>query len=196
MSDPNEQLFRFVTRLQRLEALPRTGWLVGGVPRPESVAAHCFEVAAIALWLADRMVAKGHHIDIERVLRIALLHDIAEVLLTDIPGPVKQLIGEDRVHAAEATAAAIALRDAPSVHWAGAYAAYEEQGCIESRLVKAADRLQMLARARSYSACGAGDVSRFLDAEVRDWGIEEADSALRWVLDPARAQDWWAADFD
>ena len=80
-----EALLRLISRIQRLEDLPRTGWVVSGVPNPESIAAHSYEVAVIALWLAESI---DDEVDVAHVLKIALLHDVGEALTTDIPAPV------------------------------------------------------------------------------------------------------------
>src|SRR3954464_15156480 len=65
--------------LQRLKRLDRTGWTLRGLPNgTESVAAHSFGVAVTAMLLGDLCTAAGVLIDVEKLLRMALLHDWAE----------------------------------------------------------------------------------------------------------------------
>ena len=65
--------------LQRLKRLDRTGWTLRGLPNgTESVAAHSFGVTVAAMLLADEIRARGTEVDLEKVLRMALLHDWAE----------------------------------------------------------------------------------------------------------------------
>ncbi|HEU5133181.1 MAG TPA: HD domain-containing protein, partial [Pyrinomonadaceae bacterium] len=72
--------------LQRLKRLDRTGWTLRGLPNgTESVAAHSFGVGVTAMVLADRCSAQGVSLDVEKVLRIALLHDWAETRVGDMP---------------------------------------------------------------------------------------------------------------
>src|ERR1041384_4578379 len=72
--------------LQRLKRLDRTGWTLRGFPNgTESVAAHSFGVGVTAMLLADEVRAHGVSIDVEQVLRIALLHDWAEARVGDMP---------------------------------------------------------------------------------------------------------------
>src|SRR4051812_41576320 len=72
--------------LQRLKRLDRTGWTLRGLPNgTESVAAHSFGVSVTAMLLADRCTARGVSLDVEKVLRIALLHDWAETRVGDMP---------------------------------------------------------------------------------------------------------------
>ena len=75
-----------LVELQRLKRLDRTGWTLRGLPNgTESVAAHSFGVGVTAMLLADEFIAQGVVIDVERVLRMALLHDWAEVRVGDAP---------------------------------------------------------------------------------------------------------------
>ena len=72
--------------LQRLKRLDRTGWTLRGLPNgTESVASHSFGVSVTAMLLADKFAAHGIAVDLEKVLRIALLHDWAEVRVGDMP---------------------------------------------------------------------------------------------------------------
>ena len=76
-------LARFLSRVGALKRTKRTGWLDRGVPaaETESVADHSFRVALLA-WLA----APGEPaLDRDRVLKLALLHDLAEAVTGDEP---------------------------------------------------------------------------------------------------------------
>ncbi len=189
MSDP-DALLRFVSRVQRLQELPRTGWLVAGIPAPESVAAHSYEVAVIAMWLADG----EPEADVERVLRMALLHDVGEAMITDIPAPVKRRLGREHTRRVEAEALGEVLEQAPG-QWTVAASRLGDDS-LEARIVKAADRIQMLVRALSYERTGRGDVARFFDAEIADYGIPAARETIKRLLQMREDESWWPADFD
>ena len=87
--------------LQRLKRLDRTGWTLRGLPNgTESVAAHSFGVSVTAMLLADRCVDQGVTVDVEKLLRIALLHDWAETRVGDMPRTATLYFGsEARKHA-------------------------------------------------------------------------------------------------
>src|SRR5215210_3864360 len=72
---------RFLHRVGRLKTLRRTGWLHCGVPdaETESVADHAFRTTLLA-WLAAGQVPG---LDREKVLKLALVHDLAEALAGD-----------------------------------------------------------------------------------------------------------------
>lgn len=181
-----DALIRFISRAERLESFPRSGWIACGVSEPESVAAHIHGVALIALWIADH---HGGPVDVERVLRIALLHDVGEAMTTDLPWPVKRFVGADAIEAAETRATEAVLADAPA-SWRAAPASYRDQDCLEARIVKAADKIQMLAKALQYRSQRRGDVSRFWKVErnFKDYGIP----LVRAVID--RLRQMWADD--
>ena len=84
----NDRLLDLLLESTTLKRMPRSGWLMRGVPHVESVAEHSFGVAFVALALADALQASGDledALDLEKVLVMALLHDLAEVRLTDLP---------------------------------------------------------------------------------------------------------------
>ena len=64
----------------KLKSIPRTGWLDRGVEplRVESVADHSFGVALLAWSCALQRRAEGAAIDPDRVLKLAIIHDLAE----------------------------------------------------------------------------------------------------------------------
>ena len=61
-----------------LKQLPRTGWVRSGVENPESVAAHSWGMAVLALRLAPK------ELDIEKILSLCLIHDLPEVRVGDL----------------------------------------------------------------------------------------------------------------
>lgn len=192
--EETDELLRLYSRMDRLAELPRTGWLVAGIDNPESVADHTYGVLVVALWLADRVEAD---VDVERVLRIALLHDAGEALLTDLPRPVKELMGRESVEEAE-TRACRELFGEVGEAWSDAAEAYRRQDSDEARLVKAADRIQMAAKALVYRSQHRGDLRRFADAVEtdEDFGFPLVGRVIdrlrrRWEKD-----DWFEADFD
>ena len=191
-----DDLLRLIARAERLEALPRTGWFVCGVQHPESVASHSYMVALISLALSELATAQGLSVDRERLLLIALVHDLPEAITTDLPRPVKALLGEELCRDAERDAAAQILSHLPAGH--EAYSLYHEGRCLEARLVKAADKIQMLAKALQYHHQRRGAVERFF--AVATWRSDPELEFLTEVFDELRrryeADDWFVGDFD
>lgn len=146
-----------VQLFDRLAALPRTGWLLRGVVDPESIAEHSFGVCIVASLIVDDLRAKGTTVDGEKVLRMALVHDIAEAFTGDIPMPAKSDELRSALAKAEEGTLAGVLTPLQLAHWKEAEAAET----LEARVVKAADKLQMLVKALTYEQQNRGKLDEF-----------------------------------
>lgn len=150
--------------LQRLKRLDRTGWTLRGQPNgTESVAAHSFGVAVTAMLLADEIRARGLDLDVERVLRMALLHDWAETRVGDMPRTATTYFGSETRKRAEGNAFADIIRGAGGgeTAYASLHEEYEERNSLESRLVKAADIIDLLIEAYALERAGAKGLAEF-----------------------------------
>ena len=138
--------------------------------------------------LAQRAVAVCH---LARHRVLALLHDLGEALITDLPPQVKQLIGREQVKDAERRAGEALLEDAPAP-WREAFAQSQHQGSLEGRILKAADQIQMLIKALQYKHQRRGEVSRFFKLldRVDDQGIALV-GALFEAIRQAHERDAW-----
>lgn len=143
--------------LDRLAALPRTGWLLRGVVDPESIAEHTYGVCVVATLLMDDLRQRGQTVDGEKVLRMALLHDAAEAFTGDIPMPAKTDELEVALENAEAILLARVLSPAQLALWKEA----ESGATLEARIVKAADKVQMLIKALTYEQQRRGRLDEF-----------------------------------
>ena len=81
-----EALLGLAQFASKLKSVPRTGWLDRGIPplQVESVADHSFGVALLAWGYALQRRAEGVAINPERVLMLAVLHDLAEAETGDL----------------------------------------------------------------------------------------------------------------
>jgi putative hydrolase of HD superfamily len=163
--------------LQRLKRLDRTGWVLRGLPPgAESVAAHSYGVALTAMLLVDECAARGVSVDVGRVLRIALLHDLQETRTGDMPRTVADYYGKEARRAAERAAFDDIMRgatDAPA--YAELHEDYESRASLEARLVKAADVIDLLAQALAFERAGSRGLEEFWEgAAERDFQLEGA----------------------
>ena len=148
--------------LQRLKRLDRTGWTLRGLPNgTESVAAHSFGVCVAAMLLADELLAKGVSVDVEKVLRMALLHDWAEVRVGDMPRIATAYFGADARKQAETRAFADVVSGLKRDQYSELYHDYEQRDSFESRLVKAADILDLLVQLLALERAGARGLDEF-----------------------------------
>jgi putative hydrolase of HD superfamily len=161
--------------LQRLKRLDRTGWTLRGLPNgTESVAAHSFGVSVTAMLLADKFAARGISVDVEKVLRIALLHDWAEVRVGDMPRTATLYFGSEARKQAETAAFSDVISGVDNVEaYRSLYDDYEHRSSLEARLVKAADVLDLLVEVLALERAGARGLDEFWEvAEQPDFKLE------------------------
>jgi putative hydrolase of HD superfamily len=161
--------------LQRLKRLDRTGWTLRGLPNgTESVAAHSFGVSVTAMLLADKFAARGISVDVEKVLRIALLHDWAEVRVGDMPRTATLYFGSEARKQAETAAFSDVISGVDNVEaYRSLYDDYEHRSSLEARLVKAADVLDLLVEVLALERVGARGLDEFWEvAEQPDFKLE------------------------
>jgi len=80
-------LTKFMQEYNILKKTPRTGWLSCAVPLAEvkSVAEHTLDTTTIAMLLIETFKEKGYSVNSSGVLKLALIHDWAEMRILDIP---------------------------------------------------------------------------------------------------------------
>lgn len=148
-----------------LKRVPRSGWLLRGVPHVESVADHSYGTALVALALADVLNASHdlpQPLDTGRLLTIAVLHDLAEARLTDLPSPVLRYISREAKQRAEATILQELIGGLPSAsELLSLWEEFETGSSPEGRLVRDADRLEMLAQCLRYEQAGCRTLGEF-----------------------------------
>ena len=161
-------LLPVLIELQRLKNLDRTGWTLRGLPNgTESVAAHSFGVGATAMLLADQLVAQGVAINVEKVLRMGLLHDWAEVRVGDMPRTATEYFGAEVRKQAEAAAFGDIVNQLGMQQYADLYEDYEQRHSLEARLVKAADVIDLLVQALALERAGARGLDEFWNVASR-----------------------------
>lgn len=156
---PNVDLLALASELQALDRLPRTGYAMRGVAQPESLSEHGYHVAFLAWALA--LDEPG--LDRLRVLELALVHDLAEVRMGDLPAPSGRYLPRHQKAAGELAAAVEILAPLGS----GAsdlLAEYQAAETIEAKFVVACDKLQLLLKSTTYLRWGYPAVIEIVDA--------------------------------
>ncbi len=199
MSDTETLSADLLTLLIELKRIRRTGWLDRGATPDsvESVADHSYLTALIA-WLTalDRP-----ELDAGRVLKLAMVHDIAEAIIGDlppyesdeVPGPgdpdavraffsVRHLRSPEQnaaKHAAEAAAfdqIARLMPGAARAEFSSLWQEYEARQTPEARFVKDADTLEAflesLAQAQLNPGLPVGGFADMAQKEIDDPSLQ------------------------
>jgi putative hydrolase of HD superfamily len=141
--------------LLRLKDVQRQGWVDAGVPSPESVAAHSWGMAVLALKLCP------DDLDLTKVLRLCLIHDLPEVIVGDLTPR------HDRsTKAADEHAAMKAL--APE--WLTLFEEYEAQATPEAVFARRLDKLDMALQASLYEERTELDLQDFINSARKTLG--------------------------
>lgn len=143
--------------LQPLHDLPRTGWILRGIASPETVGAHTLSTAFVVLALGPRVEPA---IDVERVLAMAVLHDVPEALTGDLPRSAAELLPAGVKQAAEERAGRQLLGPISGLaleRWQE----YREQSTREARFARVCDRLQLGLQLAAYVRGGRTGLAEF-----------------------------------
>ncbi len=73
------ELVDFFSEAGKLKEMPRRGWVINDIKNPETVAEHIFRTALMA-WILGR---KKKGLDTERIIKMALVHDLCEIYAGD-----------------------------------------------------------------------------------------------------------------
>lgn len=185
--EPNGSLLDLLLEVELLDRIPRSGYVLRGVAEPESVAEHTFHVAFLVLTLGQRIQKRIETLDVARAVSIALVHDLAELRIGDLPRTSVHYFPNGAKKAAEHAAMRDLLAPLPPATLA-LYQEYEAGETDEARLVKACDKLQLMLKVATYEKWGTGALAEFWDnpENFPDAGFPE----VREVFEELRARQF------
>ena len=140
-----------------LDHLPRTGWILRGVPTPESLAGHSMGTALLALALGPK-IEPG--IDVDRAVSLCLLHDVGELSLGDIPKRGSELLPEGAKPRAETRAIEELLAPLSDLALERGLE-FLAQDTREARFARLCDKLQLGVRLLGYVRAGQRGLEEF-----------------------------------
>ncbi|XP_016068438.1 PREDICTED: HD domain-containing protein 2 [Miniopterus natalensis] len=132
-------------RLALVQRVPRTGWVYRNVERPESVSDHMYRMAVMAL------VTNDDHLNKDRCVRLALVHDMAECIVGDI-APADNIPKEEKHRREEEAMKQLAqlLSKDLGKELYELWEEYETQSSAEAKFVKQLDQCEMILQASEY----------------------------------------------
>ena len=151
--------FELLKGLWKLKETDREGWKYVGIKRPESVADHSFFVALLTLILP---LPPG--IDRNRMLRMAIVHDLAEAFTGDVvwrrDGKEFNMGLKRRKDEEEMRVIREISEKLENPEILELFVEYEERKTMEAKLLKEIDKLEMAIQARLYERMA--DTSEFI----------------------------------
>uniref|UniRef100_F7FUJ2 5'-deoxynucleotidase HDDC2 n=1 Tax=Monodelphis domestica TaxID=13616 RepID=F7FUJ2_MONDO len=138
-------LLQFLRLVGQLKRVPRTGWVYRNVEKPESVSDHMYRMAIMAFVTEDK------HLNKDRCVRLALVHDMAECIVGDI-APADNIPKEEK-HRREKEAMkqlTQLLSEDIKKEIYDLWEEYENQSSDEAKFVKQLDLCEMILQASEY----------------------------------------------
>jgi putative hydrolase of HD superfamily len=172
VTDSHEFIARVLTLFQAihpLDRIPRAGYVLRGVAEPESVAAHSHFVALLALLFVEQFPGVYNR---DRLLAMALVHDLAEARLMDIPMPYADAYLKDAKQKAEQAITEHLLEGLPG-GLAALHAEFDAAVTPEARLLRGLDKAQMMIKVTCYEREHRGWLDEFWQnpKNFADYGI-------------------------
>lgn len=157
MLDFAHHVVELFEEIHPLDRIARAGYVLRGVTEPESVAAHSHFVSVMALLFADKY---PELFDRERTLTMALIHDLSEAQLMDIPMPAGDAYLREAKQSAE-QAIIERLFSGFDAKYAACHRELIEPATPEARLVRGLDKAQMMMKIVMYEREGRGRLKEF-----------------------------------
>ncbi|HXZ98119.1 MAG TPA: HD domain-containing protein [Candidatus Acidoferrum sp.] len=154
---------KFLDDVISLKRVPRSGWITYRIGKHdlEPVSSHTYSVAVIALMMSETMRLKKQKVNVEQVLKMALLHDLSESLTFDISKAFLRYLGrKGSLMKARLEEKAISriLADLQNDRLAHtlrtAINEYSSSNSLEARIVHSADALDLLLQVIEYERMG------------------------------------------
>jgi putative hydrolases of HD superfamily len=175
----------YLFEMGHLKRLTRAGWLLLGIPQPETVAEHCFRAGAVGIALAALEGA-----DIGRTAALCLLHDAHQTRNGD-------LLSVARAYVTTAMPAAVtahqtsAMPNATAKIFQDLVAEYQAGQTLESQLARDADEIETLLQAAEYRAQGH-DTQAWRETSTAALRTGSA-RQLAQAIGTANPHRWWSA---
>jgi putative hydrolases of HD superfamily len=182
-ADDIEGVLAFLRAAERLKTVMRSGWTSDG--QQESVAEHTWRLCLMA------MLLYGHTpgIDLARLLKMCLIHDLGEAIGGDVPAPA-QKAGESKADQERSDLIQLIAPLPPALgqEIIELWDAYEAAGSPEAKVAKGLDKLETILQHNQGRTPANFDYAFNLDYGQRYTAADPIMSALRQRLDEETAR--------
>ncbi|HEU4681108.1 MAG TPA: HD domain-containing protein [Gemmatimonadales bacterium] len=178
-----EGVLTFLRAAERLKTVTRSGWTSEG--QQESVAEHTWRLCLMAMLLYSE--APG--IDLARLLKMCLIHDLGEAIGGDVPAPAqKQGGGKAAQERTDLVQLTTSLPADLQREITGLWDEYEAASSPEARLAKGLDKLETILQHTQGKNPADFDYAFNLEYGQRYTAADPLMAALRALLDAETAR--------
>ncbi len=182
-ADELDGVLVFLRSAERLKTVTRSGWTSAG--QRESVAEHTWRLCLMAMVLYGRTPG----IDLARLLKMCLVHDLGEAIGGDVPAPAQLLApGKADRERADLTQLIAPLPEGIRREIAELWDEYEAASTAEAKLAKGLDKLETILQHTQGLNPADFDYAFNLDYGRQYTGGDPLLRALRARLDEATAR--------
>lgn len=165
------QVSAFVTLFLRVndsKKLLRTGWVRENIEKPESVAEHLFSLSFLTMELSPILSKRlGHTLNTPKLLKMAMLHDLAEIEIGDIVtsrGSITNTKERAIKRAREKKGIRKLFKEVdPTNLTLSLFTEYTKHETTEAKLLTQLDKLDMALQALSFEKDQKKDLSEFFE---------------------------------
>ena len=136
----------FLNTSANLKNIPRQGWIDKlAIKNPESVADHTFSMAIIGMILSD-----SKNYNTEKILKMILLHDLAESITGDITPEQKNVIDKKRLEDKTMKEILSNLSEEIQTKYLDIWDEYQDNKTLDANFVHQIDKFEMALQAKIY----------------------------------------------
>ncbi len=151
----SDDLIPILEAAGRLKRVERAGWVRVGVANPESVADHSYRLALMAMLFGPRL-----GLNVEKMLRLALVHDLAEARLGDLT-PAQGIPREEKQRREAIAFSEVVgdLPEGPALY--DLWREYDAGATPEAQALRQLDKLELALQALEYERETGLDLDEF-----------------------------------
>ena len=170
-----EEIARFLKEAYKLKEIKRKGWERIGIRDAESVASHSYMVALIAMLIGDEL-----KLNVEKLMKMALLHDIGEAIIGDITP--YEMSKEEKLEKEKKAVKELCSMLGNEYYEMWLEFAYGKSN--EAKLLQEIDKIDMILQAKEYGKkYGMEKLKEFLKNEIENELLKELISSFDKIND-------------
>ena len=177
----NKKSVNFLFEAATLKRLQRTGWQILGGANKESIAEHSFMVCVISFVLAQNL-----KVNLEKILTMALFHDLSETRIGDIYKLADLYVKTDEKKARRDVFSNLS-NDKNALNILDEY---DKKETLESKLVHDADTLALILELKQMIENGNLNACDWLQANINCLKLKKSKELAK-EMETANSQNWW-----